>query len=150
MIFYRDMRGTNMEKTQKHERNVFCRQAAGHACERAGAAGEGTRSAAAARAHGGGWAGAVLVAPSFTAGAGIRHFCAMFLCQIRSFYQDGLGCLNVGIRWKGDAFLQGMTLLGFSEMYHGARRYLICDGSDPASGSCATVILMPEQVREVR
>ena len=66
------------------------------------------------------------------------------------FYQDGLGCLNVGIRWKGDAFLQGMTLLGFSEMYHGARRYLICDGSDPASGSCATVILMPEQVREVR
>eukprot|EP01046_Picozoa_sp_COSAG06_P004113 COSAG06_NODE_167_length_21546_cov_35.001352_36_plen_170_part_00 len=45
------------------------RQAVEHASERAGAAGEGTRAAAAARAHSGGWAGAVLVAPSFTAGA---------------------------------------------------------------------------------
>lgn len=47
--------------------------------------------------------------------------------------------------WSPHPSLPGMTLLGFSEMYHGCRRYLICDGSDPASGSCATLLLMPEQ-----
>lgn len=47
--------------------------------------------------------------------------------------------------WSPHPSLPGMTLLGFSEMYHGYRRYLICDGCDPASGSCATLLLMPEQ-----
>ena len=46
--------------------------------------------------------------------------------------------------WSPHPSLPGMTLLGFAEMYHGSRRYLICDGADPASGTCATMILIPD------
>ena len=47
--------------------------------------------------------------------------------------------------WSPHPSLPGRTLLGFAEMYHGSRRYLVCDGADAASGSCATMILMPEE-----